>query len=57
MRVTLPAAGASTGISIFIDSRMTTVWPSLTASPTATSIFQTVPAMWAFTGVAMPPRE
>ena len=37
--------GDSTGISIFIDSRMTTVWPSETASPTLTSIFQTVPVM------------
>ena len=50
---TFPAAGDSTGISIFIDSRMTTVWPSLTVSPTLTSIFQTVPVMCALTGVAM----
>ena len=44
---TFPASSASTGISIFIDSRMTTVSPSSTSSPTATSIFQTVPVMWA----------
>ena len=45
--VTVPSSSASTGISIFIDSRMTTVSPSATASPTATSIFQTVPVMCA----------
>ena len=44
-----PGGGDSTGISIFIDSRMTTVCPSATASPTLTSIFQTVPVMCAFT--------
>ena len=42
---TVPAAGDSTGISIFIDSRMATVSPSATASPTFTLIFQTVPVM------------
>jgi hypothetical protein len=42
---TVPAAGASTGISIFIDSRMTQTWPSATASPCLTSIFHTVPVM------------
>ena len=46
---TLPGSSASTGISIFIDSRMTTVSPSSTWSPTPTSIFQTVPVMWAST--------
>ena len=46
---TLPSSSASTGISIFIDSRMTTVSPSATSSPTATSIFQTVPVMCAST--------
>ena len=51
----MPAAVASTGISIFIDSRMTTAWPSATVSPTFTSIFQTVPVMCAFTLVAMGP--
>jgi hypothetical protein len=42
---TFPSSSASTGISIFIDSRITTVSPSSTSSPTATSIFQTVPVM------------
>ena len=42
---TLPSSSASTGISIFIDSRMTTVSPSETSSPTLTSTFQTVPVM------------
>jgi hypothetical protein len=43
--VTFPSPVASTGISIFMDSRITTVCPSVTLSPTATSIFHTVPAM------------
>src|SRR6185436_8687108 len=43
--VTFPSPVASTGISIFIDSRITTVCPSVTLSPTATSIFHTVQAM------------
>src|SRR5690242_3572843 len=46
---TTPSSSDSTGISIFIDSRITTVSPSETSSPTATSIFQTVPVMWAST--------
>ena len=46
---TLPGSSASTGISIFIDSRMTTVSPSSTWSPGLTSIFQTVPVMCAST--------
>ena len=46
---TVPALGDSTGISIFIDSSTTTVCPSAMASPTLTSIFQTVPVMCAFT--------
>src|SRR3954452_5253937 len=45
--LTTPSSSASTGISIFIDSRMTTVSPSETWSPTATSIFQMLPVMWA----------
>ena len=45
----MPSSSASTGISIFIDSRITTVSPSSTRSPTATSIFHTVPVMWAST--------
>jgi len=48
---TVPSSSTSTGISIFIDSRMTTVSPSATSSPTATSIFQTVPVMWASTSM------
>src|SRR4051812_9363014 len=47
--LTAPASSASTGISIFIDSRMTTVSPSSICSPTWHSIFQTVPVMWATT--------
>src|SRR3954471_19775884 len=43
---TRPSSSASTGISIFIDSRITTVSPSSTVSPTSPSIFQTVPVMW-----------
>ena len=43
----MPSSSASTGISIFIDSRITTESPSATVSPTATSIFHTVPVMWA----------
>src|SRR5206468_1726690 len=50
---TFPEVDASTGISIFIDSRITQVWPSATSSPSLTSIFQTVPVMCAFTLVAM----
>jgi glycosyl transferase family 2 len=56
---TTPASSASTGISIFIDSRITTVSPSSTESPGETSIFQTVPVMcasisatWALQSVA-----
>jgi hypothetical protein len=45
MRVTRPSEGDSTGISIFMDSRITTVCPVVTESPMATSTFQTVPAM------------
>src|SRR6185312_10728978 len=47
--LTRPESSASTGISIFIDSRITTVSPSSTCSPTTHSIFQTVPVMWAST--------
>ncbi len=45
----MPASSASTGISIFIDSRIATVSPSSIVSPTAHSIFHTVPVMWAST--------
>jgi glycosyltransferase involved in cell wall biosynthesis len=46
---TVPSSSASTGISIFIDSRITSVSPSVTSSPTWHSTFQTVPVMWAST--------
>src|SRR5450759_639999 len=55
MAVTRPAMGASTGISIFIDSRMATVWPSSTSSSKDTTTFQTVPAICARTAVATVP--
>ncbi len=45
--LTVPSSSDSTGISIFIDSRIATVSPSETWSPTATSIFHTLPVMWA----------
>ena len=47
--LTTPGSSASTGIYIFIDSRMTTASPSFTLTPTSTSIFHTVPVMWAST--------
>src|SRR6185295_5357558 len=53
MLETLPPAGDSTGISIFIDSSTTSVCPSDTDSPTPTRISHTVPVMWAATSVAM----
>ena len=46
---TVPGSSASTGISIFIDSRITTVSPSSTSWPISHSTFQTVPVMWAST--------
>ena len=52
--MTVPSSSDSTGISIFIDSRIATVSPSETVSPTATSIFQTVPVMCA--GISVTPR-
>src|SRR6478609_2034629 len=55
---TVPAHGASTGISIFIDSKMMTVSPSFTLLPGFASIFQTVPVMCALTSVAtLAPRS
>src|SRR5690348_355017 len=54
---TVPGSSASTGISIFIDSRITTVSPSCTVSPTSTSIFQTVPVMCARTSGKCPPAR
>ena len=52
--LTTPASSASTGISIFIDSRITTVSPSSTESPGETSIFQTVPVMCASISAKLP---
>src|SRR5690606_563840 len=43
--LTLPPFSASTGISIFIDSRTTTVCPADTSSPALTSTVNTVPAI------------
>src|SRR5205823_5995690 len=48
---TLPSSGASTGISIFMLSRMTSTSPAFTSSPTFFSIFQTVPVMSAGTSM------
>ena len=45
----MPSSSASTGISIFMDSRITSVSPSSTSWPSWHSIFQTVPVMWAST--------
>lgn len=53
---TVPSSSASTGISIFMDSRMTTTVPSSTLSPGLTSIFQTVPVMCALMTFAMGAR-
>ncbi|KDD98078.1 hypothetical protein L535_1611 [Bordetella bronchiseptica SBL-F6116] len=39
----VPPHGASTGISIFMDSRMAISWSSATVSPAATSTFHTEP--------------
>src|SRR5690606_12517571 len=39
--VTSPSAGATTSISIFIDSSSATTWPAWTLSPGSTRIFQT----------------
>ncbi len=46
---TVPSSSVSTGISIFIDSMITTVSPSSTSCPTSHSTFHTVPVMWAST--------
>src|ERR1700712_1414249 len=43
IEATFPAFSTTTGISIFMDSINTTVSPSATFCPTATSIFQTDP--------------
>src|SRR2546427_1673434 len=46
---TVPARGASTGISIFMDSSTMTGSPSATASPAFVVIWNTTPVMWALT--------
>ena len=43
----MPSSSNSTCITLFLDSRMTSVSPSETSSPTSASTFQTVPVMWA----------
>jgi hypothetical protein len=48
---TFPSSGASTGISIFMLSMMTSTSPAFTSSPTFFSIFQTVPVMCAGTSI------
>src|SRR5204863_3681655 len=55
--VTLPSSGASTGISIFMLSRMTSTSPVFTSSPTFFSIFQTVPVMCAGTSAMSDPLQ
>src|SRR5204862_5346565 len=52
---TTPSSSASTGISIFIDSRITSVSPSSTCWPIWHSIFHTVPVMCASTSGKSPP--
>src|SRR5439155_20163598 len=47
--VTVPPCGATTGISIFMDSRMTIVSPSATSAPGATSTFHTLATISAST--------
>ncbi len=43
MLATVPSSGATTGISIFIASRMIMLSPAFTACPTDASIFRTLP--------------
>jgi MltA-interacting protein MipA len=53
---TLASSGDSTGISIFMLSRMTSTSPAETASPCFFSIFHTVPVMCACTSIKVPPK-
>src|SRR5262245_48360785 len=46
---TTPARGASTGISIFMDSSTITGSPAATASPAFAVIWKTTPVIWALT--------
>src|SRR5437762_14310550 len=50
---TAPARGASTGISIFMDSSTITGSPAATASPAFAVIWKTTPVMWALTSSAI----
>ena len=44
MLATVPSSGATTGVSIFIISKVTTVSPFFTAVPTSASMLNTFPA-------------
>ena len=55
MLATVPSSGATTGISIFIASIITTASPFFTASPTFFSILNTLPAAPASTFFAPAP--
>src|SRR5690242_14747936 len=60
---TVPARGASTGISIFMDSSTMTGSPAATASPGLVETWKTTPVMWALTSsdiersLSMPRRD
>ena len=43
MLATVPSSGATTGISIFMDSTITTLSPAFTLCPTDATIFTTFP--------------
>src|SRR5205085_5967254 len=51
--LTVPATGATTGISIFMDSRITRMSSSSTVSPGLASTFQTLPTSSALTSVGI----
>ena len=53
MLAIVPSSGATTGISIFIDSRITTLSPAFTACPTAASTLNTFPGTEAV--ISIPP--
>src|SRR5215472_5087341 len=55
--VTLPGLSASTGISIFIDSRITRVSPSATVSPSAATTFHTLATISARTSLTPTPSS
>ena len=50
--LTVPSWAATISFSSFIASNINKVWPFLTVSPTATSIFKIVPAIGDKTGVS-----